>query len=140
MQNLFSFLLQYIGLSLAFVAILIAIIILEMKEQTGGPERLSAEQAVELINHHEAVVIDIRDKQAFAQGHIINAINISKDELEKSDAKLGQYKSKPIILVCQAGITAKPVVEQLRKKGYVEAKALIGGLNAWRAANLPLEK
>ncbi len=140
MQNIFSFLSHHIGLTLAFIAILIAIIILEMKEQTAGPGRLSAEQAVVLINHHDAVVIDVREKQAFAKGHIINAKNIPKDELEKSDAKLEQYKSKPIIIVCQAGVTAKPLVEKLRKKGYAEAKALNGGINAWRSANLPLEK
>lgn len=127
------------GLSLAFIAILIAIIILEMKEQAEGPGRLSVDQAVLLINHHDAIVIDIRDKEAFAKGHIINAKNISPDELEKNDAPIAQYKSKPIILVCYAGITSKPLAEKLRKKGYAEIKVLNGGMNAWRSANLPLE-
>ncbi len=140
MQNLFSFLSHHLGLTLAFVVILIAIIILEMKEQTEGPGRLSVEQAIALINHHDAIVIDIREKQAFSNGHIINAINITKDELEKSDAKLVQYKAKPIILVCHAGTTAKPLAEKLRKQGYTEIKVLSGGLSAWRTAKLPLEK
>lgn len=140
MQNLFSFLSRHIGLSLAFIVILIAIIILEMKEQTEGPGRLSAEQAVLLINHHDAIVIDIREKEAFVKGHIINAKNISQNELEKNDVPLEQYKSQPIILVCQAGMTSKTLAEKLRKKGYAEIKVLNGGMNAWRSANLPLEK
>ena len=46
----------------------------------------------------------------------------------------------PLILVCARGVRANRALAIARKLGYDKAAALAGGMNAWRAANLPVEK
>lgn len=141
LQNeLLPFFMKHWELSLAFVVILLAIILLEMKEKMTGPNRLTVADAIDLINHQNAVVIDLRDQSDFAEGHIINAVNMPKDQFEKKEGDLQVYKSRPMILVCQSGQHSVSVAENLRKNGYEEVKILSGGIEAWKGADLPLEK
>jgi rhodanese-related sulfurtransferase len=46
----------------------------------------------------------------------------------------------PLLLMCPTGARAQRAVATLRKLGYEKATAVIGGLNAWREAQLPIEK
>ena len=49
-------------------------------------------------------------------------------------------KALPLILVCQSGGRSNRAVAIAKKLGYEQAQSLNGGLSAWRAANLPVEK
>ncbi|MEO7009287.1 MAG: rhodanese-like domain-containing protein, partial [Caldimonas sp.] len=46
----------------------------------------------------------------------------------------------PVVVVCPTGSRAPGAVALLKKLGFENARALAGGLSAWRAANLPVEK
>ena len=98
---------------------------------------LEPQAAVNLINA-DAVVLDLRSADAFALGHIVNAKNIPFDELEANKDKIEKYKSRPIIAVCNAGVTSTKVVNSLRKSGVENVYGLKGGITAWTQANLPL--
>jgi rhodanese-related sulfurtransferase len=49
-------------------------------------------------------------------------------------------KTLPLVLVCQSGARSGKAVEVAKKLGYAQAQSLQGGLKAWKAANLPVEK
>lgn len=101
---------------------------------------LSPAAAVQLINREKAVVLDVRDAAEFASGHLVGSRHIALDEL---DAKLGgavKNKALPLILVCQTGARSGRAVAVAKKLGYAQAQSLAGGLAAWKAANMPLEK
>ena len=49
-------------------------------------------------------------------------------------------KALPVILVCAKGARAQRATGVAKKLGYDNAQALAGGLTAWRAATLPVEK
>jgi len=49
-------------------------------------------------------------------------------------------KTLPLILVCQTGARSGRAVAIAKKLGYDQAQSLGGGLTAWKAANLPVEK
>jgi rhodanese-related sulfurtransferase len=108
----------------------------EIRRQTRGATSLEPQDAVRLMNA-DAVVIDLRSPEAFAQGHIVNARNIPLDELENT-ATLEKLRSKPVIAVCEAGTSAGRAVEKLRKAGVEKAFGLKGGIAAWQQASLPL--
>ena len=96
--------------------------------------------AVQLINREKAVVIDVCEPNEFAAGHLGGAKNLPLAELEAKLAGTVKNKSLPLILVCQSGMRSGRAVAVAKKLGYERAQSLGGGLAAWKAANLPVEK
>jgi len=101
---------------------------------------LEPSAAVQLINRQKAVVVDVCEATEFAAGHIVGAKNIPLGELEGRLAGVVKNKTLPLILVCQSGARSGRAVAVAKKLGYEQAQSLGGGLAAWKAANLPIEK
>ncbi len=108
-----------------------------MGASTGG---LTASGAVQLINREKAVVIDVSEPGEFAAAHVNGSKNVPMADFEKRLPEVVKNKALPVILVCTSGIRATKAIAMAKKLGYEQAQALGGGLVAWRAANLPLEK
>lgn len=113
------------------------LIFTELQRKSRGLTNLEPQDAVRLINA-DAVVIDLRSAEAFARGHIVNAKNLPFEDLPANKDKISKYAKKPIVAVCDAGMTSSKVVESLRKTGVENVYGLKGGINAWTQANLPL--
>jgi rhodanese-related sulfurtransferase len=96
--------------------------------------------AVQLMNREKAVVIDVCEADEFAAGHVGGSKNVPLAELEKKLAGVVKNKTLPLILVCQSGARSGRAVAVAKQLGYEKAQSLAGGLVAWRAANLPVEK
>jgi rhodanese-related sulfurtransferase len=101
---------------------------------------LTPAAAVQLINREKAVVVDVCETNEFAAGHVTGAKNIPLDELEAKLVPSVKNKALPLILVCQSGARSGRALAIAKKLGYERAQSLGGGLAAWRAANLPVEK
>ncbi len=108
----------------------------EIRRKTRGVLTLEPQEAVKLINA-DAVVIDLRSPEAFARGHIVNARNVPLDTLDDG-TMLEKLRSKPVIAVCDSGMSSGRVVEKLRKAGIDKAFGLRGGMAAWNQASLPV--
>ena len=109
-----------------------------LKGATGSA--LTAEGAVQLINREKAVVIDVCEANEFAACHVGGAKNIPLSQLEQKLPTTVKNKALPVILVCQSGARSGRAVAIAKKLGYEQAQSLNGGLNAWKTANLPVEK
>ena len=101
--------------------------------------RVSAADAVQLINRERAVLIDVSEPAEYAAGHAAGSRSVPFAALEAS-RDLPKNKSLPVVVVCPTGSRAPRAVAVLKKLGFENARALAGGLDAWRAANLPVEK
>ena len=101
---------------------------------------LSASGAVQLINREKAVVVDVSETDEFAAGHVGGAKNLPFAQFEEKLTATVKNKTVPLILVCATGARSNRAVAVAKKLGYEQAQALGGGLKAWKAANLPLEK
>jgi rhodanese-related sulfurtransferase len=101
---------------------------------------VSPAEAVQLINREKAVVIDVGEPQEFAAGHVIGARNVPFGQLEDKLAGLVKNKATPVIMVCPVGARAARAAGLARKLGFEQARAISGGLKAWRDASLPVEK
>ena len=106
----------------------------------GGGGALTAAAAVQLINREKAVLIDVCEATEYAAGHVGGAKNIPLNELEKKLPTMVKNKALPVILVCQSGARSGRAVAIVKKMGYENTQSLSGGLGAWRAASLPIEK
>lgn len=106
----------------------------------GGPGGLSADAAVQLMNREKAVVIDVCEATEFASGHVAGAKNIPLGQLESKLPTTVKNKALPVILVCLSGARSSRAVSIAKKLGFEKAVSLSGGMNAWRTANLPVER
>lgn len=110
-----------------------------LTEGASGGARVSATDAVRLINRERAVLIDISEPAEFAAGHAVGAKSVPFASLETS-RELPKNKALPLVVVCPTGSRAPRAVAVLKKLGFENTKALAGGLSAWRSANLPIER
>lgn len=105
----------------------------------GGPS-LDTLQATLLMNQQDASVIDVREVDEFAGGHIINARNIPLSQIEARAGEVKKNKSRPVIVCCASGNRSSAGVAALKKHGYEQVFSLAGGIAAWRQAGLPTQK
>ncbi|NKC16950.1 MAG: rhodanese-like domain-containing protein [Gammaproteobacteria bacterium] len=108
--------------------------------QTAGGNRLAPADAIRLINHEEAVVLDVRSDAEFQTGHIVGAVHIPEGQLDTSMNRLQKYRSKPVITACRTGQRSAAVSAKLRNAGFEQVFNLSGGIVAWEGANLPLTR
>jgi rhodanese-related sulfurtransferase len=111
-----------------------------VKDSVVGGGALSPDAAVQLMNREKAVVIDVSEAEEFAAGHIGGAKNVPVNDIDAKLAGAVKNKALPLVLVCSTGARAKRVEAAAKALGYGNVQTLAGGLKAWKAANLPIEK
>ncbi len=123
-------------------AALIVILALLIKSFAGikGVVEINPAKAIQLINHEDAMVLDVRTEDEFKEGHVLNAKHIPAGLLESRIKEIEKLKSKPIIVNCRTGKQSASACAVLRKQGFTVIYKLVGGVLAWKNANLPLSK
>ncbi len=101
---------------------------------------LSPQDMVQLMNRDKAIVIDVCEPDEFARGHVIGAKNLPLGQLEDKLALLVKNKSSQVVMVCQVGARSARAATTARKLGFENVQSLAGGLKAWQAASMPVEK
>ena len=102
---------------------------------------ISTHDATVLMNRSDAVMLDIRAPAEFKKGHILGAKTLTQEQVNKADYKsLEKFKSKPIIVVCAMGVSARRTASQLVKAGFQQVSVLKGGMNTWTSEGLPVKK
>ena len=134
-------LLEFAGNHMYLVTALAVVLgLLALNLTTGGKNSIEPQQATLLINHEDAVVVDVRPMSDFNQGHIVDAVNMPINGFSKELSRLDKHKEKPIIVSCRSGNQSQLACRQLRKAGFDKVFNLRGGVMAWQGANLPLSK
>ena len=124
-------------LVLALMASFFIVVFYELRRKASGLIDVEATDAVKLINNG-AVVVDLRSTEAFGRGHIVNARNVPADEIESRLSSLGVDKTKPVVAVCDAGVSSRRAVAALRQKGFESVFSLKQGMTGWSQAGLPV--
>jgi rhodanese-related sulfurtransferase len=106
----------------------------------GGAGGLNPSEAVQLMNREKAAVVDVCSPEEYAAGHVTGAKNVPLPDLEAKLATAVKNKTTPLVLVCASGARSRRAVAIAKKLGYENARSLTGGMGAWRAANLPVDK
>jgi rhodanese-related sulfurtransferase len=119
------------------VLMAIAVLIYELRQRAQSVFEVTPVQAVQLINRQGARVLDIRDQDKFSGGHIAGALNLPGGKIGDAQGKKLK-KNKPVVVVCDNGVSSSRCVEPLRKEGFESTFSLQGGLGAWQRDNLPL--
>jgi rhodanese-related sulfurtransferase len=125
-------------LFLALVVILYLLVAEPVRRLMYGIQSIPPTQAVQLINHHAAVMVDVRELKEFHTGHIRKALNVPVSELSKRVSELEKFKDKSIVLYCGTGQRSAQAATFLRKQGFGSVHNLAGGIARWRTENLPV--
>jgi rhodanese-related sulfurtransferase len=136
MQQYIDFVTKHWDLFLA----LVAVVFLLVRAQKGGGNQITPQQAIQKMNHEDAVIIDVREPNEVADGKIRDAVHIPLGSLKDKTGELEKYKGKPMIVVCRSGNRSMHALNMLRKSGYENLFNLKGGIMAWQSANLPLAR
>ena len=110
-----------------------------VRRTTGGPWVTPA-QATHLINREDAVMIDAREANEFASGHVLGAKNLPPARMETAAGDLVKKKDRPVIVYCDGTDRSSKALAALKKQGFTRVANLSGGLKAWQDAGLPVEK
>ncbi len=84
-----------------------------------------------------SVVLDVREPEEYAQGHIPGAVNLPQAELATRLSEVP--RDRPVYVVCLAGMRSLRVSQFLAQMGYTNAVSMTGGTEAWREAGKPLD-
>ncbi len=118
-----------------WVVSLLAIIVYHVRT---AARAIGPQQAVMLINREAALVVDVREKKEFEQGHIAGAVNIPLAKLKQRMAELNKHKGKPKLVVCKMGQQSGAAVKSIEEAGHDNVVRLAGGIAEWTARSFPL--
>lgn len=95
-------------------------------------------------------VVDVREPDEFAEGHIPGAVNIPRGLLEFEvdghpavawrTAEALAHRERPLALYCLSGGRSALAAEALQRLGFVAPLSLAGGILGWSDAGLPLAR
>lgn len=107
--------------------------------RVSGIKQVNTLEATRLMND-EALILDVREDNEWAVGHIPNARHIRLGQLSDQIAQLEKYKDKPVVAYCRSGNRSARACAMMKKAGFSNVNNLAGGIVAWEQANLPITR
>ena len=99
---------------------------------------VTAGELASLLNADEALVVDVREAEEFAAGHIPGARNVPLSAF-RADA-LPDPAGRTMVLSCLGGKRSGMALDNCRAAGVAVDTHLAGGFGAWKAAGLPVAR
>lgn len=137
--EIIPFVKNHLLLSLGWIVLFIAIIVLTIKSKLSKVKIINNAQAINMINKQNAVIVDIRSADSFKKGHVTESHNILPIDIKNASAKtIDKFKENLIILIDENGLSSTNIGEILVKQGFLHVYALKDGIAGWNGENLPL--
>jgi glyoxylase-like metal-dependent hydrolase (beta-lactamase superfamily II)/rhodanese-related sulfurtransferase len=90
------------------------------------------------IGDTDLIILDVRERDAYAAGHVAGARHLPRGQLELRVNEELPDPTPRILTVCEFGRVSTLAAATLRQIGFQRAIALDGGMKAWREAGYPL--
>lgn len=99
------------------------------------------EESVEVVAarvvSEDVVLIDVRERDEYVDGHAQGCIFIPRGLLDQRIESLVVDKASPLIIYCAGGTRSALAAHTLGELGYTNVVSLIGGFSAWKSHGLP---
>ena len=86
-----------------------------------------------------ATIVDVREASEWEQGHLPDALHISKSYVEQQIEAAVPDRDAPVVLYCAGGVRSLFAAQSLEQLGYTNVASMSGGFQAWKSAGLPWE-
>lgn len=100
------------------------------RERVGEYRKITAEQAYEMMNTQEVVIVDVRTQSEYDEGHIQNAVLIPNETIGSEPPANLPDKNAIILVYCRSGRRSEEAARKLVNLGYVSVYDF-GGINDW---------
>ena len=127
-------------LFVALVVVLFLLVAAPLNQAIHGVRSVPVSQAVRMVNHDSALIIDVREPDEFRSGHIPNAINIPLGSLRSRMGEIEKFRDRPLVISCRTSQRSAKAAMTLRRHDFRSVHILAGGILAWQSENLPTEK
>lgn len=97
---------------------------------------LDVDQARDLLASKNPLLLDLREPQEYARGHLPNAELLPLRQVVERAPTLP--RDRPLLLVCRSGRRSRRGMGMLLELGFTQVFALRGGSLSWLASGLPL--
>ena len=99
-----------------------------------------AEVKMRLDAGEKFVLVDTREDNEWARGHLPGAVHLCKGIIERDIEAAVPDKTAEIILYCGGGFRSALAADNLQKMGYTNVISMDGGWRGWTEAGFPVEK
>jgi len=86
------------------------------------------------------VLVDTREDNEWARGHLPGAIHLCKGIIERDIEAAVPDKNAEVILYCGGGFRSALAADNLQKMGYTNVISMDGGWRGWTESGFPVEK
>jgi rhodanese-related sulfurtransferase len=86
------------------------------------------------------IVVDTREDNEWAKGHLPGAIHLGKGVIERDIEQAIPDHAAPIVLYCGGGFRSALAAENLQKMGYTNVLSMDGGWRGWTESGYPVTK
>lgn len=99
-------------------------------------QKISADEAHEMMTSNEVVVLDVRTPEEYAERHIVNARLLTLDTIDEATAaEVAQDREAPVFVYCRSGVRSAEAARKLEALGYQEIYDF-GGIMDWPYATV----
>lgn len=103
--------------------------------------RISIDELKMLIDKQAVLVIDVRDRDSYAKGHIPGAVNVDYTLVfQQADRFKDEKRTIVTYCACAREMTSARAAVDLAQKGIPGARALVGGWDEWVQRGEKIEK
>lgn len=93
---------------------------------------ISIEESKKLINDGDVtLILDVRNEDEFAEGHLKNAIQIPVDELKESLGDIDKFKDELVLVYCRSGKRSAEAMDILKENGFTNLVHMKDGISNW---------
>lgn len=100
-------------------------------------QEIAPQDLAALVRTGKALVVDVREPDEFAAGHIPGAINLPLSGFSAS--RIPDPQGRMVVLNCLGGKRSGMALEKCALAGAGVETHLAGGFGAWQQAGLPVE-
>ena len=101
---------------------------------------VDAGEAAELLQNQSPLLLDVRTRAEFNNGHIKNAILIPVQDLQRRVGELSEYRHHDILIYCATGNRSTVASKILVDNGFIRITNMRYGISQWIKSRYPITK
>jgi phage shock protein E len=102
------------------------------------PQTIDAATTAALQQRDDVILLDVREQWEYDEGHIPGVVHIPMNSIPATMSELPTDKT--VIVTCRSGNRSSQVTTFLRDNGFTNVHNMAGGILAWQAGGLPVER
>ena len=110
-----------------------------LQQIKGEIDEIDVSRARELLAEADAALVDVRERDEWAEGHIPGAVHIPRGSLESRIEGAVPDRSQTVVVYCGSGSRSAFAAKTLEELGYGNVLSLAGGFTDWKRNGLPFE-